>query len=226
MQVPTMLRTPVLARGHHFLQSHQRFAAGAGLTASYAGSGESEIVTSGVSIFLANATGGLPGSGADGTVPFKVRGCMSTDSGCTSRHVLFPAAPKHHALSHMETALHGWKLASTVFKHRMLHQRAQKLCQGPSPSKSGPSLQVMAASFGPSIGALASAGAQKLAIAGANPALACGPLSARLHGAVALVLRGNCTFSTKVGALFPAPLSPNVFRDLPACRACSPRSLF
>ena len=45
--------------------------AGAGLTASYAGSNEVEVVTSGLSIFLANATGGLPGSGADGTVPFK-----------------------------------------------------------------------------------------------------------------------------------------------------------
>ena len=62
--------------------------------------------------------------------------------------------------------------------------------------------QVMAASFGPSMDILASAGAQKLAIAGANPALACGALSARLQGAMALVLRGNCTFSTKVGAAY------------------------
>lgn len=58
------------------------------MTASYAGSDESEVVTSGVSIFLANVTGGLPGSGADGTVPFKVLG-MTTDRAFTSWHILF-----------------------------------------------------------------------------------------------------------------------------------------
>ena len=46
-------------------------AAGAGLTASYAGSDETEVVASGLRVFLANVTGGLPGSGADGTVLFK-----------------------------------------------------------------------------------------------------------------------------------------------------------
>lgn len=42
------------------------------MTASYAGLDESEVVTSGLSVLLANVTGGLPGSGVDGTVPFKV----------------------------------------------------------------------------------------------------------------------------------------------------------
>ena len=191
------------ASRHQCAQPHQQLAAGAGLTASYAGSDESEVVASGVSIFLANVTGGLPGSGADGTAPFKVRGFMSTDSDHTSRHGLCSRAP--NLMLCLWTASHEWTLASTVFKHRMLHQVALKLRQGPSPSKSGPSLQVMAASFGPSMGALVSAGAQKLAIANANPALACGPLSARLQGAAALVLRGNCTFSTKVGAAYLPP---------------------
>ncbi|KAK9836281.1 hypothetical protein WJX81_001826 [Elliptochloris bilobata] len=57
--------------------------------------------------------------------------------------------------------------------------------------------KVMGASFGPSVATLAAAGSQKLAIVGAAPAIACEPLTARLHGAMALVLRGNCTFSTK-----------------------------
>ena len=76
------------SKGHKFAQSHQHPAAGAGLTASYAGSDESEVVTSGVRIFLANVTGGLPGSGADGTVPFKVPN-MVVDKGPFSWHGLF-----------------------------------------------------------------------------------------------------------------------------------------
>ena len=72
----------------------------------------------------------------------------------------------------------------------------------------------MAASFGPSMGTLAGAGVQKLAVAGANPAIACGPLNAWLQGAVALVLRGNCTFATKVGALAACAYAPSL-------RACN-----
>ena len=78
---------PCQPRGQHLFQSHQHLAAGAGLTASYAGSDESEVVSSGVSIFLASVTGGLPGSGADGTAPFKVL-TVTTDSRHTSWHIL------------------------------------------------------------------------------------------------------------------------------------------
>ncbi len=47
--------------------------AGAGLTASYVGSDETEVVTSGLAVLLANITGGLPGSDADGSVAYKAR---------------------------------------------------------------------------------------------------------------------------------------------------------
>lgn len=59
--------------------------------------------------------------------------------------------------------------------------------------------QVMGASFGPSVASLAAAGKLQLPIAGALPVTACVPLSARLDRHAALVLRGNCTFSVKVG---------------------------
>jgi len=55
----------------------------------------------------------------------------------------------------------------------------------------------MAASFGPPARALASAGALALAAAGPPPATACAPLAAPLAGALALVLRSNCTFAVK-----------------------------
>ena len=45
---------------------------GAGLTATYSGEVESEQVTTDASVLQMNVTGGLPGSGVDGSVEFKV----------------------------------------------------------------------------------------------------------------------------------------------------------
>ncbi len=46
--------------------------AGAGLTASYNGGYESEVVTTDAGVYALNVTGGQPGSRADGTVLIKV----------------------------------------------------------------------------------------------------------------------------------------------------------
>ena len=47
--------------------------AGAGLTAAYTAEVESEAVTSDASVLQMNVTGGLPGSGVDGTLQYKVQ---------------------------------------------------------------------------------------------------------------------------------------------------------
>ena len=67
----------------------------------------------------------------------------------------------------------------------------------------------MAASFGPPARALAAAGALALAAAGPPPATACAPLAVPLAGALALVLRGNCTFAVKARASRPAAREPS-----------------
>lgn len=53
-------------------QMAEPVVAGAGLTASYNGGYETEVVTTDASVYSLNVTGGQPGSRADGSVLIKV----------------------------------------------------------------------------------------------------------------------------------------------------------
>lgn len=55
-------------------------------------------MTSGLSVSLANVTGGLPGSGTDGTVPFKVRYWLCNSGAFRSWWPAGQRQPQHGAL--------------------------------------------------------------------------------------------------------------------------------